>query len=128
MLSGGSETRRPLPFYGENNYAFTLDFRQDLKKARVAWGWDLRSRADRPLFKVNELDVHDEGEELNVFIETTRWFGLKMRLHGQNLLNMNLLRDRTVFVGQRGLSSVDFRELHDNTDGRRVIFSLSGSF
>ncbi len=128
VLSGGSETRRPLPFYGENNYAFTLDFRQDFKKARIAWGWDLRTRAERPLFKVNELDVYDEGEELNAFIETTRWFGLKMRLHGQNLLNMNLLRDRTVFVGQRGLSSVDFRELHDNTDGRRVIFSLSGSF
>jgi outer membrane receptor protein involved in Fe transport len=128
MLSAGTESRRPLPFLGENQYAYTLDFRQDFKDARVAWGWDLRTRAERPLFKVNELDVHDEGEELNIFIESTRWFGLKIRLHGQNLLNLRKLRDRTVFVGERDLSPVDFRELHDSTDGRRVIFSLSGSF
>ncbi len=128
VLSGRTESRRPLPFDGENEYAFTLDFRQDFSAARVAWGWDLRTRAERPLFKVNELDIYDEGEELNIFIETTRWFGLKIRLHGQNLLNMSLLRDRTVFIGERRLSSVDFRELHDSTDGRRVIFSLSGSF
>ena len=128
VLSAETGTRRPLPFRGENKYAFTLDFRQDFEAARVAWGWDLRTRAERPLFKVNELDVHDEGEELNVFIETTRWFGMKIRLHGQNLLNLSLLRDRAVFVGQRGLSSVDFRELHDSVEGRRIIFSLSGSF
>ncbi len=128
VLSGEPGTSRPLPFQGENEYAFTLDFRQDFKAARVAWGWDLRTRAERPLFKVDELDVHDEEEELNVFIETTRWFGLKIRLHGQNLLNMSRLRDRIGFVGQRGLSSVDFRELHDSTDGRRIVFSLSGAF
>ena len=128
VLSGEPGTSRPLPFQGENEYAFTLDYRQDFKAARVAWGWDFRTRAERPLFKVNELDVHDEEEELNVFIETTRWFGLKIRLHGQNLLNMSRLRDRTVFVGQRGLSSVDFRELHDHSDDRRIAFSLSGAF
>ena len=128
VLSAETGTRRPLPFRGENKYAFTLDFRQDFEAVRVAWGWDLRTRAERPLFKVNELDVHDEGEELNVFIETTRWFGLKIRLHGQNLLNLSQLRDRAVFVGQRGLSTIDFRELHDSAEGRRIIFSLSGSF
>jgi len=128
VLSGDTETRRPLPFRGENQYAFTLDFRQDFNAAHVAWGWDLRTRAERPLFKVNELDIRDEGVELNVFVETTRWFGLKIRVQGQNLLNLSLLRDRTVFVGQRGLSLVDFRELHDSMEGRRIILSLAGSF
>jgi hypothetical protein len=58
-LSGESESGRPLPFHGENRYAFTLNFRQDLDAVRVAWGWDLRTRAERPLFKVNELDIYD---------------------------------------------------------------------
>ncbi|MEN8260624.1 MAG: TonB-dependent receptor, partial [Pseudomonadota bacterium] len=128
VLSAEYESRRPLAFDGENKYAFTIDFRQDFKAQRLAWGWDLRTRAEHPLFKVNELDILDEDVEFNVFVETTRWLGLKIRLHGQNLLNSSQLRDRTVFVGQRGLSSVDFRELEDNTDGRRIIFSLSGSF
>jgi hypothetical protein len=128
VFSGDTESRRPLPFRGENEYAFTLDFRQDFSAARVAWGWDLRTRAERPLFKVNELDILDEGVEFNVFVETTRWFGMKIRLLGQNLLNLSQLRERTVFVGLRGLSPVDFRELHDSVDGRRVVLSLAGSF
>ncbi len=72
--------------------------------------------------------ILDEGVEFNVFVETTRWLGLKIRLQGQNVLNLSQLLDRTVFVGQRGLSSVDFRELQDSKDGRRVIMALSGSF
>jgi len=128
VLSGDTESRRPLPFHGENQYAFTLDFRQDLDAARVAWGWDVRTRAERPLFKVNELDVYDEEVEFNFFVETTRWFAMKVRLDAENLLNLRQLRDRTVFVGERDLSPVDFRELHDGVDGRRVILSVAGSF
>ena len=128
VLSGETESRRPLPFHGENQYAFTMDFRQDFDAARVAWGWDLRTRAERPLFKVNELDIYDEGVEINVFLETTRWFAMKIRLQAENLLNLSQLRDRTVFDGERDLSPVDFRELHDSVDGRRVVLSLAGSF
>ncbi len=128
VLSGDTESRRPLPFLGENRYAVTLDFRQDLDAARFAWGFDVRSRAERPLFKVNELDVYDEGVEFNVFAETTRWFGMKIRIDAQNLTNLGQVRDRKVFAGLRDLSPLDFRELHDSVDGRRVILSLSGTF
>jgi len=128
VLSGETESRRPLPFHGENRYAFTLNFRQDFDAARVAWGWDLRTRAERPLFKVNELDIYDEGVELNIFMETTRWFAMKIRLQAENLLDLSQLRDRSVFVGERDLSPVEFRELHDSVDGRRVVLSLAGSF
>ncbi len=128
VLSAGTESRRPLPFQGENRYAYTLDFRQDLDAARVAWGWDVRTRAERPLFKVNELDVYDEDVEFNVFVETTRWFDMKIRISAENLLNLSQLRDRMVFAGLRNLSPLDFRELHDSVDGRRVILSFAGTF
>lgn len=128
VLSAGTESRRPLPFLDDNQYAFTVDFRQDLDAARFAWGFDVRSRAERPLFKVNELDVYDEGVEFNVFAETTRWFGMKIRIDAQNLTNLSQVRDRSVFTGLRDLSPLDFRELHDSVDGRRVILSLSGTF
>jgi hypothetical protein len=75
-----------------------------------------------------ELDIYDEGVEINVFVETTRWFGIKIRFQAENLLDLSQLRDRTVFVGERDLSPVDFRELHDSVDGRRVVLSLAGSF
>jgi len=128
VLSGQSQPTKPLPFRDENHYAFGVDFRQDLEAARFAWGWDVRNRAERELFKVNELDVRDEGTEFNVFFETTRWLGLKMRLSGNNLLDFEQLRHRTIYTGERELTPVERRELQDRTDGRRIVLSLSGSF
>jgi hypothetical protein len=128
VLSGVSSPSKPLPFRDENHYAFGIAFRQDLEDARVAWGWDVRNRGERQLFKVNELDVRDEGTEFNVFVETTRWLGLKIRLTGANLLDFEQLRYRSIFVGERELTPLDHRELQDRTDGRRLLLSVSGSF
>lgn len=128
VLSGQNQPSKPLPFRDENRYAFGINFRQDLQAARFAWGWDVRNRSERQLFKVNELDVRDEGTEFNVFVETTRWLGLKIRLSGNNLLDFEQLRHRTIYVGERELTPVERRELQNRTDGRRIVLTASGSF
>jgi hypothetical protein len=117
-----------LSFDEENRFALFVDFRQDFNAARVAWGWNFDTRAERPLFKVNELDIYDEGTDLNVFIETTRWFGIKIRFSGLNILDFRQTRDRTVYLGERDLSPVDFRELQTLSNGARVLLTLSGAF
>jgi hypothetical protein len=118
----------PLSFNNDNKYAIVINFRQDFQAARMAWGWEARNRAARPLYKVNELDVSDEGTEFNAFIETTRWFGLKMRVNAENIFDLNERRERTVYTGERSLSPVDFHEVRDRTIGVRINFLLSGSF
>jgi len=118
----------PLAFRNENEYAITVDFRQDFEAARWAWGWDVRDRAERPFFKVNELDISDEGTEFNVFVETTRWFGVKANLAAENIFDLAETRDRKLFVGERGLSPVDTRELRSRVRGRRLNLTVSGSF
>ena len=115
-------------FINENQYAVFVDFRQDFEDARIAWGWDVASRAERPLFKVNEFDVYDEGTEFDAFIETTRWWGIKTRLSLINILDLWEARDRTVYEGERGLTPVAFRELRNLTNGARVMITLSGGF
>jgi hypothetical protein len=77
---------------------------------------------------VDEYDVYDEGTDLNTFVETTRWFGIKMRLSLLNILDLSQTRDRTVYVGERELSPVDFREVRTTTDGTRIMLTLSGAF
>jgi len=113
-----------------DHYGFGLDFRQDFQAARVAWGWDMRSRTERSQFKVNELDIFDEELQLNTFIETTRWLGLKIRFVFDNILDYSDMRDRTVFHGRRDLAftGVDRREISDYLRGRRYELFLSGSF
>jgi len=113
---------------GNNRYFLRLNYRQDFQQERVSWGWMVTERNERPLFKVNELDVYDEGYAVDSFIETTRWLGLKFRVQGENLLSFNETRVRTVFAGRRNLSPISFIEERDNYNGRRITISLSGSF
>jgi len=128
VLSSEGSHNGDILFRNENEWAFLVDFRQDFEEARVAWGWNLATRAERPLFKVNELDVFDEETNVDVFIETTRWLGLKIRLTGINILDILQSRDRTAYTGERGLSPVDYRELRDSTNGARVLLGFSGTF
>lgn len=128
VLSGEEAVGKPLLLEVENRYAFAVDFRQDLEGKQFAWGWDIRKRGDRYAFRVNELVRYEDGIELNVFAETTRWLGLRIRVEGANLLDFEQVRDRTLYVDERNLSPIDVIELRNITDGRRVIVSMSGTF
>jgi hypothetical protein len=109
-------------------YIAAVDFRQDFEAQRVAWGWGVVTRAERPLFKVNELDVFDEGTLLKIFFETTRWLGLKIQLRANDLLNQSKTRKRTIYTGERGQSLVARNEITDITQGLQFELVLTGSF
>jgi hypothetical protein len=117
-----------ISFRDQNRYALIIDYRQDFQQARVAWGWNAGTRDKRILYKVSELDVYDESVALNAFVETTRWFNLKMRVVAENITNMSQVRDRSVYSGERAMSTVNFRELETGNEGFRLTYSLSGSF
>ncbi|NCF52313.1 hypothetical protein GWP57_11935 [Gammaproteobacteria bacterium] len=128
VLTAEGGSSQDIVFENENRYSVILDFRQDLEAAKVAWGWHYATRAERPLFKVNELEIYDEGTQLNAFIETTRWWGLKIRFTANNILDVVDTRDRTIYTGERDLSPVEYRELRTLTNGTRLILSFSGAF
>ena len=117
-----------IPFDSENEYAIDIAFRQDFQQVNMAWGWDIAEQAERPRFKVNELEVFNEGLEVNIFVETTRWFGIKMRLQGNNLLDYDEVRDRIIYTGGREVSPVESRILRERMAGWRVTYLLSGNF
>ena len=127
-LSGEGGFRTDVTLLGENQYAIIVDIRQDLEAQKVSWGLDLGWRDERVLYKANELDIFDEGYELGGFIETTRWFGIKIGLEGENLLNTVAVRDRTIYVAERALTPVLRRELRDGTKGARIFLRFSGTF
>ena len=63
-----------------------------------------------------------------MFIETTRWLGLKARIEGHNLFNYFEVRDRSVFSGERDLTPVKSYALRERDVGHRVNLVLTGSF
>ena len=130
-LSGenGQNAYRTLTNRNRNNrYYAGLDFRQDFEQVRAAWGWTIAERDERPLYRVNELDRYYENAAMDAFIETSRWFGLKIRFDIQNLTDDAQERERVVYTGERGLSPLDYRLLNDRHIGRRLVLSFSGSF
>ena len=127
-LSGEGGFRGDVLSLGEAEYAFDVDFRQDLEAQKVSWGLGLVWRGERVLYKANELDIFDEGYELTGFVQTTRWFGLRISLEGQNLLNFKVDRDRTIYVAERSLTPVLRREIREGTGGTRVFLRMSGTF
>ena len=134
ILTGRSEHQGPPAFsfnVRDNNYDLIYDiaFRQDFNDARVAWGWDIADRGERTWYKVNELNLYDEdGVEMNVFVETTRWLGIKIRLEGSNLDHFTETRNRALYEARRGLSPVSRRELTETKEGRRLTLTVSGTF
>ncbi|MGK0298385.1 MAG: hypothetical protein ACI9XC_002006 [Gammaproteobacteria bacterium] len=126
-----SAVRRSGPnnfFDVENKYAFSIDFRQDFEFARMAWGYIIQDRAERPRYKVNELEIFNEQIEINTFIETTRWFGIKIRLDFENITNFDETRDRTVYIDRRDLSPVSTGEFRNIGGGPRVFLTFSGTY
>ena len=127
-LSGAGGLDPGLSFANENNWSYTVNFRQDFRDAQISWGGEVGEQAQRTRYKVDELDVRSEGLWLFAFVETTRWFGLRIRLEGLNILNYDENRERTFFVGQRDLSAVDRRWVETLHNEFRINLSVSGSF
>ncbi len=126
---GGQNAYRTLTNRNRNNkYFIGLDYRQDFEEARVAWGWSVAERAERPLYKVNEFEVLTEDIAVDAFIETTRWFGLKIRFDAQNISDDASVRDRTIYTGRRSLTAVDTFLTNARHNGRRLVLSVSGTF
>ncbi|MGK0298505.1 MAG: hypothetical protein ACI9XC_002127 [Gammaproteobacteria bacterium] len=127
---GGGAPYRTLEVLNKNMaWRFRVDYRQDFEEAKVAWGLTYADRGNRPLYKVNELDVHTEGPAGTAFIETTRWFGVKIRLLWENMFNFKRHRERTRFVGERDLSPIDSVIIRDRQhDITRITLFVNGTF
>lgn len=121
-------TQRQRDFSLLREWDIQFRFRQDLQEQRWAWGGQLEFIGGENFYGIDELDRFDEGVDLELFIETTRWWGIKTRLTFETVSNREFVRDRRVYVGQRDLSPLLFRELRDRRRGRSVVLSFSGSF
>jgi len=115
-------------FSGQRGYALESEIRQDLAALRIAWGVEAEYEDTTTRFELEEIDIEESGLDVEPFIESTRWLGVKMRLTVQNLLNRKFERDRRVFEPDRNQETPRFRELRDRRRGRSILFSVGGSF
>lgn len=116
------------PFSGESAFRVNTELRQELTAIQSAWGLSASYRDETIRYDVDELDIRSDGVDLELFIETTRFRRIKMRLEAENLLDRRFERDRRLFDISRIDPRPAFRELRDFRRGRSLILSLSGGF
>ncbi len=121
-------TGRKRPLSLERRLRNDIQFRQDFHRARVAWGFEILQTAPLPFFGIDERVLDDRGVSLDAFVETTRFFGFKIRIRAENLINDTSVRDRAVFTGLRALSPLDFIEARRRHVGRSIILTAEGNF
>lgn len=114
-------------FENDTDYAYIAGFRQDFGQQGISWGFQIADQGNRPQFKVNELEILDVGMRFDAFIETTRWWNVKLRLDMLNILDFELTRDRQMFAGQRGLSPIASREIRSWRRSPRLQLTISGT-
>jgi len=113
---------------GERDLDIELEFRQDLSNPSLSWGWEIERSTERRDFGIDEIDRFENGVDVEVFIETSEWLGVKFSLTAQNLLNRKFERERLLFDGPRDSADLLFRENRDRRRERSLVFGVSGSF
>ncbi len=104
-----------------------IDFRHDLTKERFAWGVRYEPRIDIFRFFANESIEEARGDRWTAFIETTRFFGVKMNLEVRNIGGQIFPRERFIFTPDRS-GTLSSSEILERTRGAFVKFTVSDQF
>ena len=138
FITNGRESEVTDPITGEdrpiaNDFTFgaNIEFRQDIPEMKLAWGGDYTfPGGEAYAFRLNEIQRRDYGDgDLDVFVETTYWQGLTVRLAVDNLGDSPSWLDRNFYSPSRLTSNViSSREFREQTSGPLFQLSVSGSF
>lgn len=112
---------------GLTNPQIAVDFRQDLSAARFAWGVTYEPPSETASFFANEALIDWRGRRITAFVETTRFFGVKMQLEVRNIGQVQFPRDRLLFAPDRSGAFIG-TEVLDRERGEFVKFTVSDQF
>lgn len=136
-LSGSyekSRVRDPLsgeyrPISGNDWYDATAEFRHDVPRSDIAYGFAVRSQRQRAHFYLTEIQDEREGPVFaSVFVEHKDVLGMTVRGDVSNVSGARNRWDRTVWDGRRDAHPVLFHEGGNRLIGPIFKLLVKGSF
>ncbi|MDP5071249.1 MAG: TonB-dependent receptor [Congregibacter sp.] len=121
-------TLLPRALSDERQWEASMSIRQDIQEKRLAWGVTMFARDTFPLYGIDEIDIQGQRADMDLFIETRAFEGLRIRLTIEDLFRDGESRDRRVFAGDRSVAPLAFREVREQSQARIVSLQLSGDF
>ncbi|MEP1742915.1 MAG: TonB-dependent receptor [Kangiellaceae bacterium] len=104
-----------------------LKFRQDLIDDQWAWGVDYESHFLDEHFRAEERIIFKGNDRFHAFIETTRFFDLKIQLEVRQINTGEFTRSRYLFDGNRAGPLIE-SEVSYRTREPEYKFSVWGTF
>jgi hypothetical protein len=112
---------------GFADLAFKADFRQDLRRHKLAWGVTYTAQRTFTYYRLQEIERKRASPSFDLWLEATSLFGLKTRLTVLSLLNQSERRTRTTFAPDR-TGTVTQIERGVRHPGRWITLTVSGNF
>lgn len=106
---------------------FGAEFRQDLTDAKISWGVEYNGKFTDRGFQVDQISQFQGNGRFEVFVETTRYLGMKMRLEVNNVNTGNFTRTRFLYDPDRGGDFTGAEVAHRKRKPQ-FRFELSGTF
>ncbi|MEM9705285.1 MAG: TonB-dependent receptor [Pseudomonadota bacterium] len=104
-----------------------VNFRQDLTSIQSSWGVNYRAVQDNIFFFANEIFDDRNGDNVDLFFETTRYFGVKTRLTFRGVGARNFPTDRFFFSPDRS-GPFSGSEIVDRDRGMFINLTVEGQF
>jgi len=109
------------------NPIVSINLRQDLTAQRFAWGLRYEPPREVFIFFANEQILDERTHQITAFIETTRFFGVRMQLEVRNIGGQEFPRDRLLFAPDRSGEFIG-SEILRRRRGEFVKFTVSDQF
>jgi hypothetical protein len=129
----GTPSGAPTLNAGNKDWAYVVNFRQNLPEISSSWGAALVQWSSRKEYRRAEIFRYERSEpRLDLFFETTRWRPVTARVFVNNILSASEDRTRTFFVTSRSsgvVQRVELRRFDGGPEGSRVFGAqVSGRF
>ncbi|RYG29511.1 MAG: TonB-dependent receptor, partial [Burkholderiales bacterium] len=120
-------------FSTERDWNYNVSYRQELPELKAAWGASAAGMSDKFEYKLlEEISFDRPTTRMDVFVETTQFFGVTIRGTFANLFHPEETRIRTFYTGSRAsglISREETRKQKGGPDGTQVItLRVSGTF
>ena len=109
----------------EQEFDWTVDFRQDVPTMKFAWGAKVNSVGPIPQYRADRFEVTEPKDpNVDLFVETTALLGgLLVRVTAANMLDVEKETDRQYII-----AAPYAEEFRSSTMGRNVTLTVAGAF
>ncbi|RKR00469.1 outer membrane receptor protein involved in Fe transport [Maricaulis maris] len=114
---------------GTREWELRLDYRQTFPQSQMAWGWDYFWLSDGEVHRSREFQHHDNTDgDLDIYVETTRFFGVTLRAQVDAVFNTGDDRQRIFYDGSRASGIIDGIDYRNTSMGRTFQISARSTF